>query len=86
MIRIGSSVRYLRPGVEINLASIGKGYSLDRAGELLRRKRGITAGLLNAGNSSVLAIGTPPNDPRGWTVGIRNPAEPDERLGDRPVA
>ncbi|HEY1380548.1 MAG TPA: FAD:protein FMN transferase [Gemmataceae bacterium] len=74
------SVRYLRDGVEINLGSIGKGYALDRVGELLRRKHGVTAGLLNGGNSSVLAIGTPPNDPRGWTVGLRDPAKPEERL------
>ncbi|HEX4589504.1 MAG TPA: FAD:protein FMN transferase [Gemmataceae bacterium] len=74
------SVRFDRPGVEINLGSIGKGYSLDRAGDLLRRKHGITAGLINGGNSSVLAIGSPPNDPRGWTVGIRDPANPESRL------
>jgi thiamine biosynthesis lipoprotein len=74
------TVRYLRPGVEINLASIGKGYALDRAGELLHQKHGVSAALLNGGNSSVLALGAPPEDPRGWTVGIRNPAKPDERL------
>jgi thiamine biosynthesis lipoprotein len=73
-------VRFDRPGVEINLASIGKGYALDRAGELLRRKFDIPAGLVNGGKSSVLALGSPPNDPRGWPVGLRNPAEPDRRL------
>jgi thiamine biosynthesis lipoprotein len=80
------TVRYLRDGVEINLGSIGKGYALDRVGELLRRKHGVTAGLLNGGNSSVLAIGTPPTAdplrgcPGGWTVGLRDPARPEERL------
>jgi thiamine biosynthesis lipoprotein len=73
------TVRFDRPGVEINLASIGKGYALDQAGEALRR-HGVTAGLLNGGKSSVLAVGTPPDDPRGWTVGIRHPAQPEERL------
>src|SRR5947209_7455912 len=73
-------VRFPRPGVEINLGSIGKGYALDRAGEILRRRFAIDAALLNGGNSSVLALGTPPNDARGWTVGLRNPAEPEERL------
>jgi thiamine biosynthesis lipoprotein len=66
--------------VEINLGSIGKGYALDRAGEILKDRFGIDAALLNGGNSSVLAIGAPPNDDRGWTVGLRNPAEPEERL------
>jgi thiamine biosynthesis lipoprotein len=74
------TIRYLRPGVEINLGSIGKGYALDRAAELIRDEFGITAGLLNGGNSSVLALGNPPNDPRGWTVGLRNPADPEQRL------
>jgi thiamine biosynthesis lipoprotein len=74
------SIRYRRPGVEINLGSIGKGFALDQAAEILRCRRGIDAALLNGGNSSVLAIGAPPNDDRGWTVGLRNPAEPDERL------
>jgi thiamine biosynthesis lipoprotein len=73
-------VRYLRPGVEMNLGSIGKGYALDRAGELLRDDYGIGTGLISGGNSSVLALGIPPGDPRGWAVGVRNPAEPDERL------
>jgi thiamine biosynthesis lipoprotein len=74
------TVRYLRPAVEINLGSIGKGYALDRAGDLLRAEFGVTAGLLNGGNSSILALGSPPNDPDGWTVGLRDPACPEERL------
>jgi FAD:protein FMN transferase len=74
------SVRFRRDGVEINLGSIGKGYALDRAGELLRSKYGISAGLLNGGNSSALAVGTPLNDTRGWSIGLRNPADPEQRL------
>jgi thiamine biosynthesis lipoprotein len=74
------TVRFDRPGVEINLGSIGKGYALDRAGELLRGNFGVTAALLNGGNSSILALGSPPNDRRGWTVGLRNPVCPEERL------
>jgi FAD:protein FMN transferase len=74
------TVRYLQPGVEINLGSIGKGYSLDRVARLLRSKYGVKSALLNGGNSSVLAVGTPPNDPRGWAVGLRDPAAPERRL------
>jgi thiamine biosynthesis lipoprotein len=74
------SVRYRRTGMEINLGSIGKGYALDRAADVLKDQFGIDAALLNGGNSSVVAIGTPPNGDCGWTVGLRNPAEPDERL------
>jgi thiamine biosynthesis lipoprotein len=74
------AVRYARPGVEINLGSIGKGYALDRAGELLRNEWRVASGLLNGGNSSVLALGTPPGDPAGWMVGLRHPWQPDRRL------
>jgi thiamine biosynthesis lipoprotein len=72
------TVRYLRPGVEINLGSIGKGYALDRAAELLRFDR--AAGLLHGGHSSVYAMGTQPGDERGWAVGIRHPWDGSRRL------
>jgi thiamine biosynthesis lipoprotein len=74
------TVQYRRPGVEINLGSIGKGYALDRAWDLLRTKYGVESALLNGGNSSVLAVGAPPSDPRGWTVGLRHPTHPERRL------
>jgi thiamine biosynthesis lipoprotein len=74
------AVCYQQPGVEINLGSIGKGYALDRVGEVLRDEWGITSGLLNGGNSSILALGTPPGDPRGWAVGLRDPGHPERRL------
>jgi thiamine biosynthesis lipoprotein len=66
------AVRFLRP-VEINLGSIGKGYALDRAAEVLRTEHGLTAGLLHGGHSSVYAIGYPPGDERGWEVGVCHP-------------
>jgi thiamine biosynthesis lipoprotein len=69
-------VRFDRPGVEINLGSIGKGYALDRAAELLRDRWRIESALLDAGTSSVLAIGSPPNEPDGWVVGLKHPWQP----------
>src|SRR5204863_3970066 len=75
------SLRYLRPGLEINLGSIGKGYALDRAAELLRTRWRVGAALLHGGGSSVLAVGTPPGDARGWPVAIKHPWQPDRRLG-----
>jgi thiamine biosynthesis lipoprotein len=74
------TVRYLRPGLEINLGSIGKGYALDRAAALLREEYGAVSALLHGGHSSVYAIGTEPGDRRGWTVGLRHPWEPGRRL------
>jgi FAD:protein FMN transferase len=51
------SVRFLQPGMEINLGSIGKGYALDRMAELLMAA-GIDNFLIHGGNSSVLARGS----------------------------
>jgi thiamine biosynthesis lipoprotein len=75
------TVRYLRPGLEINLGGIGKGYALDRAAELLAREWGASSALLHGGASSVRAVGTPPGQPRGWPVAIRHPWDADHRLG-----
>jgi thiamine biosynthesis lipoprotein len=74
------AVRFLRPGLEINLGSIGKGYALDRVGQLLRDGWGITSALLHGGRSSILALGTEPGSRGGWTVGVRHPWDPEKRL------
>src|SRR4029079_5396733 len=74
------SVRYLRPGLELNLGAIGKGYALDRAAGLLRRRGNLCAALLHGGHSSVYAIGYEPGDERGWAVGLSHPWEPGRRI------
>jgi thiamine biosynthesis lipoprotein len=75
------TVRYLRPGLEINLGSIGKGYALDRVAEILRGRWNIGTALLHGGHSSVYAMGNGPGDDRGWAVGIRHPWERERYLG-----
>ena len=72
------SVAFARIGVEINFGSIGKGYALDRMGELMRRRTSST--LLSAGSSSLLAVGSGGFFRNGWLVGIRDPAAFDRRL------
>lgn len=72
MLGIGS-VQFRRPGLKLNFGAIGKGYALDRAAEILRRDWGIESALLQGGGSSMLGVGVPPNDPRGWPVSIRHP-------------
>jgi thiamine biosynthesis lipoprotein len=74
------TVRFARPGLEINLGSIGKGYALDRAAGLLRREWKIRAGVLHGGHSSVYATGSEPGSGRGWPVGIRHPWDEGRRL------
>lgn len=75
------TIRFRKPGLELNLGSIGKGYALDRAAELLRTEWGISSALLHGGGSSLVAIGHPPKDPLGWTVALRHPWNPERTLG-----
>jgi len=75
------AVRFARPGVELNLGAVGKGYALDRAAELIRTQFGIRSALLHAGGSSVRAVGRPPTDFRGWRVSVRHPHDDRRTLG-----
>jgi thiamine biosynthesis lipoprotein len=70
------TVRFRRPGMELNLGSIGKGYALGRVGTLLRR-RGVSDALVSAGGSSVLALG---GDDGGWVVDLRSRQVKRDRL------
>jgi thiamine biosynthesis lipoprotein len=74
------TVRYQRPGLEINLGSIGKGYALDRLAGWLSQEAHVEAFLLHGGCSSVYAKGMTA-DRRGWPVGIRHPWARSRRLG-----
>jgi thiamine biosynthesis lipoprotein len=64
---LNRSVRFDRPGMELNFGGIGKGYVLDRMGALARR-RGVRHALLSAGTSSIVAIGGRAD---GWTIDLR---------------
>jgi FAD:protein FMN transferase len=73
------TVRILRPGVEINLGAIGKGYAIDAAVKRLRSGFGVRSALIEGGGSSVYAAGSPPGEP-GWTVAIGDPFRKGARL------
>jgi thiamine biosynthesis lipoprotein len=73
------AVRFRRPGVTIDLGAIGKGYAIDRAVAILR-EQAVSAALLHGGTSSVFGLGSPPESPEGWKIGLRHPTRPDERL------
>jgi thiamine biosynthesis lipoprotein len=62
------SIRFARPGIELDPGGIGKGYAVDRAVAILK-SQGITRALVNAGGSTLFAIGTPPGE-SGWEVKI----------------
>jgi thiamine biosynthesis lipoprotein len=70
------TVRFAKPGVELNFGAIGKGFALDRMGVVLRAQ-GSTRALLSAGHSSVLALG---GRGRGWPVDLR-PRLASRRVG-----
>jgi thiamine biosynthesis lipoprotein len=63
------TVRFRRPGVELNLGAVGKGYALDRVATSLRAA-GAHHALISAGRSSLLAIG---GRQRGWHIDLVSP-------------
>ncbi|MFA6046230.1 MAG: FAD:protein FMN transferase [Phycisphaerales bacterium] len=69
------TLAFTTPGIEIDLGAIAKGAALDAAASIIR-DAGVTSALLHGGTSSVIAIGTPPDSPRGWPI----------RLGPDPSA
>jgi len=73
------TVRFTRPGVQIDLGSIGKGFAVERAGALLR-EAGVTSALLHGGTSTVLAIGAPPAA-ASWRIALDHP---DQRATQNP--
>ncbi|NIR00561.1 MAG: FAD:protein FMN transferase [Gemmatimonadales bacterium] len=72
------TIRFLTPGLELDMGGIGKGFALDRAARVLRR-HGVDSALLGAGQSSYVAIGAPP-DARGWPITVPSPHHPARAL------
>ena len=76
------TVRFLRSDMELGVNGIGKGYALDRGGAVLR-EAGVTDFLFHGGQSSVLASGShAAAGGRGWTVGLRHPMRPQQRVAE----
>ncbi|MCU1237425.1 MAG: ApbE family lipoprotein [Candidatus Solibacter sp.] len=66
------TVKFDRPGVELDPGGIGKGYAVDRMVEVLKRN-GVTIALVAGSGSSIYGMGAPPDEPRGWPVKIKDP-------------
>jgi thiamine biosynthesis lipoprotein len=75
--RVAHTIRFARPGVEIDLGGIAKGFAVELAAGVLRR-HGLD-GFIDAGGNQYL-LGLPPGR-TSWTVGIQNPDHPDKLLG-----
>jgi thiamine biosynthesis lipoprotein len=77
----GKTIHFLRPGMRLNLGSIGKGYAVDRAvGHLI--SAGVSDFLVHGGYSSVAARGSAAGTSQAaWKIGIKDPLRDDLRLG-----
>jgi thiamine biosynthesis lipoprotein len=71
------TARFARPGVDLDLGGIAKGFAVDIAASVLRRKG--LSGFIDAGGNQYM-LGTPPGK-RTWTVGIQDPDARDRVLG-----
>ncbi|MRS89393.1 FAD:protein FMN transferase [Enterobacteriaceae bacterium RIT714] len=69
------SVFLTRPGMEIDLGAIAKGFIADRVRDLLRQE-GETLGLINLGGN-IQTLGAPEG---GWAVGLKKPFGAAEEL------
>jgi FAD:protein FMN transferase len=80
-------ITFHSPCLRLDLGSIGKGYAVDRAAEVLR-SWGIQNALINAGGSTLLAMGAPPGK-SAWLLHLRDPSDkvdPQVMLKDETVS
>ena len=75
-------IRFVRPGLQLDLGGIAKGYAVDRGIDLLRAE-GIQAAVVTAGGDSRI-LGDMGDRPR--TVGIRHPRKEGEFVVMIPLA
>jgi thiamine biosynthesis lipoprotein len=80
-------IEFRSPCLQIDLGAIGKGYAVDRAVEILRA-HGVERALINAGGSTIYAMGSPPGQ-GAWLVHLRDPSkqlDPQVMLRDDSVS
>lgn len=74
------TVHFQVDGMEIDPGGIGKGYAVDRIVAILK-EQGVRSALINAGGSSIYALGTPPNE-SGWKIKLRHPRHPESSVAE----
>lgn len=74
------SVGFARPGMEISLGGIGKGFALDQCGDVLVAE-GVGSFLIHGGKSSLLASGSRAGRDGGWWVSLQHPFRDSQPLG-----
>lgn len=80
-------ITFLSPCLQLDLGAIGKGYAVDKAAEVLRSS-GIRNAVINAGGSTILAMGAPPAR-AAWLIHLRDPShkiDPQVLLKDESVS
>jgi FAD:protein FMN transferase len=80
-------VEFHSPCMRIDVGSIGKGYAVDRAVEILRAN-GIVNALVDAGQSTIYGMGAPPGK-LAWEVHLRDPSnrvDPQVMLSENSVS
>ena len=76
--RDSRTVRFLRPGMALDLGAVGKGFALDAVANRLQ-SLGVASALVGLGRSSYYGLGGPPGEP-GWRVEVRSPFDPKTLL------
>ena len=77
------TVRFKRDGMMLDLGSIGKGYALDVAADVLA-DAGVENALLHGGTSTIIARGSSIEGP--WKVAIEQPNLGEDQMPGEPIA
>ena len=72
------TVRFAVPSLELDFGAIGKGYAVDCVAAVLV-EAGVESGFIDAGSSTVYAMGAPPGK-NGWKVRLPDPQARSQTL------